>query len=111
MAACAATENAPVITACDAMMVAAVARSTMGSRAQLGMSRKNGALTELVTEKQGALPEVVQDARGQNGEQPRQGDRPSTEMSHVGVERLGTGDGEDHGGQREEGNVEVADHE
>ena len=43
----AATENAPVMTACEAMMVAAVASSTMGSRAQCGISRKNGALTEL----------------------------------------------------------------
>ena len=42
-AACAATENAPVITACDAITVAAVANSTIGQIAQLGISRKKGA--------------------------------------------------------------------
>ena len=33
-----------MITACDAMTVAAVASSTMGNRAQPGLSKKNGAL-------------------------------------------------------------------
>ena len=36
------SENAPVMTAWDAMMVASVARITIGSRAQAGNSRKNG---------------------------------------------------------------------
>ncbi len=42
-AACDATENAPVITACDAITVAAVANSTIGHSAQPGISRKKGA--------------------------------------------------------------------
>ena len=40
-----ATENAPVITAWEAMTVAAVASTTSGISAQVGTSRKNGART------------------------------------------------------------------
>ena len=40
--ACRLTENAPEITACEAITVAIVASRTMGSRAQPGSSRKNG---------------------------------------------------------------------
>ena len=36
------TENAPEITACEAITVAAVARKTTGIRAHAGISRKNG---------------------------------------------------------------------
>src|ERR1700744_2546119 len=39
-----ATENAPVITAWDAITVAAVARNTSGQRPQVGTRRKNGLL-------------------------------------------------------------------
>jgi hypothetical protein len=42
-AACDATENAPVITACAAITVAPVANRTIGHNAQLGIRRKNGA--------------------------------------------------------------------
>ena len=111
-AACAATENAPVITACDAMMVAAVASSTIGSRAQLGDEQEERCTDGLlVADDQRALTEVVEHARGQDDEEPRQRDRPSTEVAHVGVERLGAGDGEDDRGQREERNVEVPEDE
>ena len=40
--ACRDSENAPEMTAWLAMTVAAVASTTIGSRAQLGSSRKNG---------------------------------------------------------------------
>jgi hypothetical protein len=40
--ACRVTENAPEITACEAMIVATVASSTIGTRPQSGISRKNG---------------------------------------------------------------------
>ena len=43
-AACDATEYAPVITACDAMTVAAVASTTIGQRPHSGTRRKNGPL-------------------------------------------------------------------
>jgi len=36
------TENAPEITACEAITVAAVASTTIGIRLQSGKSRKNG---------------------------------------------------------------------
>ena len=36
------TENAPEMSACDAITVASVASSTIGMRAQCGISRKNG---------------------------------------------------------------------
>ena len=44
LAACEATENAPVMTAWDAMTVAAVASTTIGNRPHSGTSRKNGLL-------------------------------------------------------------------
>src|SRR5437764_15139376 len=40
--ACLATENDPEIAACEAMIVAAVARITIGQRVQLGSIWKNG---------------------------------------------------------------------
>ena len=49
--------------------------------------------------------------RGQHEEQPGPGDRLAAEVAHVGVERLGAGDREHDRGQREEGDVEVPDHE
>ena len=39
------TENAPEITAWEAMIVATVASATIGMRAQWGKSRKNGLST------------------------------------------------------------------
>ena len=42
LTACRVTEKAPEITACEAITVATVARSTIGMRAQWGSSRKNG---------------------------------------------------------------------
>ena len=39
------TEKAPVITAWEAITVAAVASTTIGIRPQCGTSRKNGLLT------------------------------------------------------------------
>ena len=40
--ACLATENEPVIAACEAMIVAIVARITIGMSRPCGTSRKNG---------------------------------------------------------------------
>ena len=45
--ACRVTENAPEITACDAITVARVASTTTGSSAHDGISRKNGLATAL----------------------------------------------------------------
>ena len=46
-AACCVTENAPEMTAWEAMTVAAAARITIGIRAQPGTSRKKGLLIAL----------------------------------------------------------------
>ena len=42
--ACLVTENAPEITAWEAITVATIASTTIGSRPQCGISRKNGLL-------------------------------------------------------------------
>ena len=111
-AACAATENAPVITACDAITVAAVANSTIGQIAQLGISRKKGArMVAWVTDQQRALAEIVESQRRQHHEQPGPGDRLPAEVTHIGIERLRAGDGEHDRGQCEEGDLEVPDDE
>ena len=98
-----------MITACDAMTVAAVASSTIGIRAHSGVSRKNGALTVgFVGKHQRTLTEVAQRARRQHEPEPAAGDRPPAEVTHVGVQRLGAGDGQHDRGEREERDVEVA---
>ena len=52
-----------MITAWEAITVAAVASSTIGHRAQPGVSRKNGALdVASVAEQQRPLAEIVEDA-------------------------------------------------
>src|SRR6266852_4040488 len=48
-------------------------------------------------EEDGALPEVVEQERGQHEAEPGQTDGPAPEVSHVRVEGLGAGDGQDHG--------------
>ena len=101
-----------MITAWEAMTVAAVASRTIGSRAQSGTSRKNGLLmSRRVAEDQRALAEVAEDAGGEDEEQPGAGDRRAAEVAHVGVQRLGAGDRQHDRGQREERDREVADEE
>ena len=100
------------MTACDAMTVAAVARKTSGQRPQSGTSRKNGlAMLARVVEDQRALTHVAQDAGREDEQQPRAGDRRAAEVPHVGVQRLGAGDREHDGGQREERDREVVEEE
>src|SRR6202162_329062 len=48
-----------------------------------------------VSQDQRALPEGVSQQRRQYQQEPGKPDRPLAEMSHVGIERLGSGDGED----------------
>ena len=55
-----------------------------------------------VAEDQGALSHVAEDAGGENQDQPDARNRRAAEVPHVRVQRLGSGDGQDHGGQREE---------
>ena len=49
----------------------------------------------------GALPEVVEQQRRPDQQVPRDPDRYASEMTHVGIERLGAGDGQDDGAQRQ----------
>ena len=84
------------MSACEAMIAAAVASTTSGNSAQAGASRKNGCSTAAgLLQQQRALSEVVQQQRRQHQGEPRQADGPLAEMSHVGVQRLAAGDDEE----------------
>ena len=101
-----------MITACDAITVAAAARNTIGTRAQSGTRRKNGLLMlARVAEDERALAHVVEDAGGEDEEQPDARDRRPAEVAHVRVERLGAGDREHDRREREERDREVAEQE
>src|SRR5689334_12192683 len=56
----------------------------------------------LVAQDEGALADVVPEAGGEDDQQPGPPDRRAAEVPHVRVYRLGPGDGQDDGGQREE---------
>jgi hypothetical protein len=88
------------------MTIAAVARSTIGSQQE-----ERAADAGRVAKDQRALAQVAEDAGGEDQDQPDPGDRRAAEMSHVRVQRLGSGDGQHHRGQREERGREVADQE
>ena len=55
-----------------------------------------------IGEQQRTLTEVVEQQPGQNQAEPRDPDRQPPEMPHVRVERLGAGDREKHGAERDE---------
>ena len=98
--ACCVSENAPEMSACDAMIAAAVARPTSGSSAQSGASRKNGCSAAAgFAQQQRALAEVVQQQRRQHQREPRHPNRPLAEMAHVGVERFAAGDHQEDGAE------------
>ena len=54
-----------------------------------------------LAEHEGPLAEVVEEERGQHAPKPDEPDRPSPEVSHVRVERLRAGHGEDHRAEHE----------
>src|SRR5450759_3705673 len=58
-----------------------------------------------VPQDQRALAEIVRQQRRQHQEEPGEADRPLAEVSHVGVERLRSGDGQDHGSEENESGV------
>ena len=100
------------MTAWLAMTVAAVASTTIGSRAQRGNSRKNGfADAAGVVQDQRGLAEVVQRQRREDDEEPGAPDRRPAEVAHVGVQRLGAGDDQDDGAHRDERDERVVDDE
>ncbi len=58
-----------------------------------------------------ALPEIVEHQAGQHEEHPRYPDRVAPEMPHIGIERLGAGDGEHDRAHRQEGVDAVVEEE
>ncbi len=101
--ACLVIENAPEITACDAMMVAAVASSTSGTSAQPGADSKNGCSTAAGFASTSArLTEVVQHQTRQHEQQPRETNRLLAEVAHVRVKRFAAGQREKHRTQHDE---------
>ena len=90
-------ENEPEISACDAMIAAAVESVTSGSKAHDGASRKNGCSDGGIDQQQRALTQVVQDQGGQHEGKPRESDRLFSEVAHVSVERLAPRDHQEHG--------------
>src|SRR6266699_682287 len=55
-----------------------------------------------ISQDQRALPEVVGQQGRQYEKEPGKPDRPLAEMSHVCIQRFGTGDGEDYGAEENE---------
>ena len=51
-------------------------------------------------EDQRALPQIIDRQRRQHQGEPGDLDRPAAEMSEIGIERLGAGDGEEHRAER-----------
>jgi hypothetical protein len=60
---------------------------------------------------QGPLAEVVEQQRGQDEREPCDADGTAAEVAHVGIQRLGAGDREHDGAQREERLAAVRDEE
>ena len=84
------------MSACDAMIAAAVASATSGKSAHYGASRKNGCSTAArLVMQQRALAEVVQQQRRQHQAEPGEADRTLAEVAHVRVQRLAAGDDEE----------------
>ena len=90
--ACWVTEKAPVITAWLAMTVAMVARMTSGSRRPVGRHQEERIGDRFRRlQHQRALAEIVQREGREHHADPGGLDRPAAKMTHVGIERLGTG--------------------
>jgi hypothetical protein len=97
------TEKAPVMTACEAMTVAAGGEEDHREPTPPGDEQEERAADGgRIAQDQCTLTQVTEDAGGEDQDQPDPGDRRAAEVSHVRVQRLGSGDGEHHRGQREE---------
>ena len=62
-------------------------------------------------EHEGALTQIVQRQRREDEADPGGLDRRAAEMAHVGVERLGAGDGEKHAAEHDEADAAMVDEE
>ncbi len=91
------------MTAWLAMTVAIVARITSGSRRPVGRQQEERIVQRLgVLQDQRTLAQIVQRQAGKDEPDPGDLDRRPAEMAHVGVERLGAGDGEEDAAQDDE---------
>jgi hypothetical protein len=73
-----------------------------------GQQEERAAHVALIAQDQRALTEVAEHAGREHEQQPGPRDRPTAEVAHVRVERLGAGDREHDRGQGEERDPEVA---
>ena len=91
------------MTAWLAMTVAAVASRISGSEPPPGRQQIERIFDRLgIDEDQRALAEIVRDQSRQDQKQPGVLDRPPPEMPHVGVQRLGAGNGEEDAAEHDE---------
>ncbi len=65
----------------------------------------------MVLENQRALPEIIQRQRRQDEEQPSQLNRQPAEVAHVGIERFGARDREEHGTEDEKAQESMGEEE
>ena len=89
------------MTAWLAMTVAAVASSTIGNERPMRIEQEERVFDAAgIGEHKRALAEIVDRQRRQRHEQPRDPDRPASEMAEIGVERFRAGHHQEHGAQR-----------
>jgi hypothetical protein len=90
------SENTPVMSDCEAMMVAAVESADEGVRGGAGGDHGEERVGDGagVAQDERPLTEVAEHERREDEGEPRQADGPCAEVAHVGVERLAAGDRE-----------------
>ena len=97
------SEKAPEMSAWEAMMAAAVASPTIGKKRPGRRQKEKGLFRGgAVDQQQRALTEVVEQEGGQDQREPRQTNRPLSEVAHIGVQRLAAGDRQKHRAQHRE---------
>ena len=98
------SENAPEISACEAMTVAMVANTARGTTAHDGChpEERVAHLVARASRQQGGLAEVVEQQGGEHQAVPGELDRSATEVAHVGVEGLAARHHQEDRAQREE---------
>ena len=101
--ACRVSENAPEMSACDAMIVATVESEDHRIDEERRDEREERVLRRLrVLDEARRLPEVVEQQGGHDEREPGEADGVAAEVAHVGIERLAAGDDEDDAAEDEE---------
>ena len=110
--ACMVRENAPEISAWEAMTVAAVASPTSRYSAQCGRQQIERVLDALrVMQHQRALAKVIEKQSRQHQAKPGEANGPGSEVPQIGIQSLRAGDGQEHRTQNDEPRPPVADKE